>query len=217
MRKIVYMVLLVSGLAYAQDPDKGGPGYLAQVGTVFRDIPIEGSPYFNEQYRVGKTQVNGKTVRLLMRHNALTDQIELKDVKQKEFNMLQRSDLTAEFGGRNYIYKEYRESGKKSGGYFIPLNEGRAVLFFKPKKVFVQAVKPDNGYDTFKPPVYKDVSSYFLKIGDQPMEELTLNRGNILKAFKDKAGILKTYVSRNNLNLRNEVEVLQLLEYYNSL
>ncbi len=217
MKRIVYLVLLVFGLTYGQDPDGGGPGYLAQIGTVIRDIPIEGSPYFNERYKVGNTEINGKTVRLLMRHNALTDQIELKDVKQKEFNMLHRKDLEADFDGRKYIYKEYTESGKKVGGYFNPLNDGRAVLFFKPKKVFVQATKPDHGYDTFKPPVYKDVSSYYLKIGNQPIQELTLSKGAVLKTLKDKSGALKNFVSRNGLKLRSEKEVLQLLEYYNSI
>jgi hypothetical protein len=103
MRYLIFLSMLLGGFSHAQDPDAGRPGYLAQVGTVFHEIPIEGSPYFDEVYKPGNTQVNGKTVRLLMRHNALTDEIELKDVKQKEFNMLRRKDLEANFGGRNYI------------------------------------------------------------------------------------------------------------------
>ncbi len=214
--KSILFFLLFAALSYGQ-VQESVPGYDSQVGIVFHEVPIQGSPYLDELYKVGNTIVNGKEVRLLMRYNAYNDQIELKDRKQNAFNLLKRKDLEAHFDGKRYVYWAYIEDGVKKQGYFNPLNTGKTVLYFKPKKVFVQAEKPDNGYDTFDPPVYKDVSGYYLQKGDQPLEAVRLAKGPLLRAMKDKSPALKKYISEQDLNPKNEKEAVRLVNFYNSL
>jgi len=216
-----FMLLFFIGIfvSFGQSTELGGrsnPGYDSQVGIVIKDIPIEGSQYFNEMYAVGNTFVNGRNVRLLMRYNALTDQIEMKDKYQKSFNLLRRKDLEAKFGGKTYRMMDYVDNGKKIQGYFNPLNEGNVILYYKPRKIFVQAEKPDNGYDTFDPPIYKDVSQYYLKIGSQPLVEITLNKRQLTKYLTNNSNNLKQFIADNDLRLKTEQEVIQLLNYYNS-
>lgn len=185
---------------------------------MIEEVPIEGSPYFIEMYTVGETFVNGRNVRLLMRYNAYADQIEMKDKYQKSFNLLKRKDLEANFGGKTYRILAYEENGRKKQGYFNPLNEGHVTLFYKPKKVFVQAEKPENGYDDYSPPTYKDVSAHYLQIGSEKVVQITLNKRQLLKYLRNEHfSELKQYVSDNELKLKTEKEVLQLLNYYNSL
>ena len=193
------------------------PGYESQIGIVIKEVPIKGSPYFNDMYTVGETFVNGRNVRLLMRYNAFSDQIEMKDKYQKSFNLLRRTDLQAKFGGKTYKLLDYVEFGKKQQGYFVPLNEGHAVLLHKPRKMFVQAEKPENGYDTYNPPVYRDVSAYYLQIGSAEPVEIALNKRQLLRNLNQYSASLKQYISDNNLKLKSEAEAIKLLNYYNSL
>ncbi len=221
MRAILILLILSVTVSSAQITElsrRAVPSYESQVGIVIEEVPIEGSPYFVELYVVGNTFVNGRNVRLLMRYNAFSDQIEMKDKYQKSFNMLKRKDLEAHFGGKTYRIMDYVENGKKKQGYFNPLNEGYVTLYYKPKKVFVQAEKPENGYNDYSPPTYKDVSTYYLQLGSQQAVEINLNKRQLLKYLRDEHfSDIKQYVSDNDLKLKTEKEVLQLLNYYNSL
>ena len=219
MKTLILLFFMGICVSFGQSTELGGrsnPGYDSQIGIVYKDIPIEGSQYFNEMYVVGNTFVNGRNVRLLMRYNALTDQIEMKDKYQKSFNLLKRKDLEAKFGGKTYKILEYVENGEKKQGYFVPLNEGHVVLLHKPRKAFAQAVKPENGYDEFTPPVYKDISAYYLKIGSQDPVEISLNKRHLLKYLNGNISGLKQFIADNDLRLRTEQEVILLLNYYNA-
>ena len=82
MRAILILLILSVTVSSAQITElsrRAVPGYESQVGIVIEEVPIEGSPYFVELYVVGNTFVNGRNVRLLMRYNAFSDQIEMKD------------------------------------------------------------------------------------------------------------------------------------------
>ncbi len=215
MKFFIHIVLLFGYCVYGQR--EPSPGYLGQIGIIFEDVPIEGSPYFDDMYKAGTTTVNGKEVRLLMRYNALNDQIELKDVRQKEFNLLKRKDLSADFGGRKYRLMSYTDNFKLKEGYFIALNEGRAVLLYKPKKEFVQARLPENGYDSYKPPVYQDVSGYYMKIEGGDLAPIRLGKGPVLKKLNDRSGRLKQFIRENQLDLSSEMAVIQLLDHFNEV
>ncbi|MEX0290118.1 MAG: hypothetical protein AB3N14_13495 [Flavobacteriaceae bacterium] len=218
MRTFLLLFFLGIGVSFGQisELSRGSvPSYDSQVGTVFEEVPIQGSPYFNERYVVGNTVVNGKSVRLLMRYNAYSDQIEMKDKYQKSFNLLKRTDLEATFGGKIYRMLAYAEDGEEKKGYFNPLNSGFVKLYHKPKKVFVQAEKPDNGYDEFDPPVFKDVSAYYLQVGSQPLVKINLNKRQLLKHLKEESVSVRKYVEENNLKLKTEEEIVRLLNFHN--
>lgn len=221
MKAILILLILSVSVSSAQITElsrRAVPSYESQVGIVIEEVPIEGSPYFTELYVVGNTFVNGRNVRLLMRYNAFSDQIEMKDKYQKTFNLLKRKDLEAHFGGKTYRIMDYVENGKEKQGYFNPLNEGYVTLFYKPKKIFVQAEKPESGYDEYSPPTYKDVSSHYLKVGSQEAVEITLNKRQVLKYLRDEHfSEVKQFVSDNDLKLKSEEEVLLLLNFYNSI
>ncbi|HMB63444.1 MAG TPA: hypothetical protein VKN36_10250 [Eudoraea sp.] len=222
MKNIVLSFFCISSLSFGQMQGLGiaqesSPGYDAQVGILYNDVPILGTPYLDELYKVGNTVVNGKEVKLLMRFNAFDDQIELKDRKQHSFNMQRRSDLEASFGGKRYVFMKYREGETTREGYFNPLNTGKAVLYFKPRKIFRQAEKPDHGYDVYDPPTYKDISSYHIKIGNQPLTPVRLAKGPLLKVLKDKSSALKKYISTYQLKIKDEKDALKLINYYNTL
>ncbi len=225
MKNIFFIlaVFLISGTCFGQvsgfDPVAGNDRSWndMQIGTVFEEVPILGSPYLDEMYRMGVADVNGKKIRLLMRFDAYNNQVEMKDRNQKSFNLLKKENLEATFNGRTYRVMEFNENGEKVLAYVNPLNEGEAVLYFRPRKVFVQAEKPDHGYDVYDPPRYKDDHAYYLQVGSQAPQEIKLSKGSVLRVLRDKAPQLKDFISEMNLKVRTEAEVLAVVKHYNNL
>jgi hypothetical protein len=188
-----------------------------QIGTVFKEVPIQGTPYTDDIYKMGLASVNGKKIRLLMRYDAYNDQIELIDKKQKSFNLLKKMNIDAEFEGRTYKVVELLDNGKNELVYANPLIEGDVVLYFKPRKVFVQAQKPETGYDEYIPPKFKDDSTYLIQRKGEAAEEIRLAKGPLIKFLRDKAPQLRKYISSEALDLKDEADATKLIQYYNSL
>jgi hypothetical protein len=91
------------------------------------------------------------------------------------------------------------------------------VLYLKPRKVFIQAESPENGYDDYEPPRYEEAHSYFIEREGHAPEEIRLAKRPLLRFLDDKLPELKRYVAENNLDLSSEKDAVRLLEYYNSL
>ncbi len=111
------------------------------------EVPILGSPYVNEIYKKGETLINGETkTAALMRYDALNEAVEIMDPNnRKPRKLLRRKNIAATFDGKTYQVLEYKDGKKIKLGYFNALNEGEAVLLYRPKKKFVQAETPENG------------------------------------------------------------------------
>ena len=221
MNRLLILMFFISNLCFSQGVQGIGrpAGVLtpAQMGMSFFEVPIDGSPYMNEIFKKGKTIINGKhTSDALMRYDAYRDAIEIKNENDVARTLLRRSNIVADIDGTIYMVREYRESGENKLGYFNPLNEGYARLLKKPKKIFVQAENPENGYDTFKPAKYQDISMYYMQKGDEPAIETKLSKRKILSFLDDSSEILKQYIKKNELNMRLESDIIQLINYYNT-
>lgn len=221
MNRLLILMFFISNLCFSQGVQGIGrpAGVLtpAQMGMSFFEVPIDGSPYMNEIFKKGKTIINGKhTSDALMRYDAYRDAIEIKNENDVARTLLRRSNIVADIDGTIYMVREYRESGENKLGYFNPLNEGYARLLKKPKKIFVQAENPENGYDTFKPAKYQDNSMYYMQKGDEPAIETKLSKRKILSFLDDSSEILKQYIKKNELNMQSESDIIQLINYYNT-
>jgi hypothetical protein len=126
-------------------------------------------------------------------------------------------NIDAEFEGRTYKVVELLDNGKNELVYANPLNEGDVVLYFKPRKVFVQAQKPETGYDEYIPPKFKDDSTYLIQRKGEAAEEIRLAKGPLIKFLRDKAPQLRKYISSEALDLKDEADATKLIQYYNSL
>lgn len=218
MKKTLLLSILISFGLYGQDYTTGNARSFQdmQIGTVWEEVPVQGSPYYDDVYRVGETLVNHRNVRLLMRYNAYLDQIEMKDKYGKAFNLLKRKDLTATIAGKRYVLLEYKDKNKKVTGYFLPQNNGATVLYWKPKKVFVQAAKPESGYDEFRMPEYADASAFYLSVDGETPEKIQLSKRSVLRNLKGNRSGIKDFILKNNLKLKSAEDVVKLLDFYNT-
>ncbi|MFX0555441.1 hypothetical protein ACOCEA_01505 [Maribacter sp. CXY002] len=218
MKKIIYLFLFASGFIQGQTIGNGdGITTDTQAGIVIKEVPINGSVYINDLYKKGTTLINDiSKTDALMRYDAFHDAVEILDENGTARKLLRRKQIKAIFDGKTYEVVEYQTGEKTKLGYFNPLNEGRTQLYFKPKKTFIQAEKPDNGYDTYTPPHYKDISAYYVKTGESPAQEVKLNMRSILKIIGDGNESLKQFIIDYNLNLKKVEDIIRLIEYHNT-
>lgn len=226
MKKLLILGVFLPGIALGQAVTDPGFNDIQgndrswqdmQIGTVFKEVPIEGTPYVDEIYKMGVASVNGKEINLLMRFDAFNDQIELIDKRNKSFNLLKKDNIEAEFEGKTYKVVEYAKKGEKKLVYANPLNTGEVVLYFKPRKVFVQAVKPEHGYDSFEPPRYKEDNFYLIQRNREAAEEIRLAKSPLIRYLRDKAPQLRDFIASKELDLKKEKDAVELINYYNSL
>ena len=217
MSKLVYLALIASlhSAVWAQSPSV--PGYLSQLTFPMVEVDIEGTPYYNEAYRLGQVIFEGEKHTFFFRFNAYKDRIELKDRTKRLYHLKKNEIIEPVFGERIYQLRNYLEDDVLKLGYFIPLNRGEAILYFKPRKIFVQAEKPDNGYGEYSPPYYKDVSGYYVQLGNSLPSPIKLSRRSIMNVLGAKHEDLKEFTNRNQLDLRNEKDVVRLFNFYNRI
>lgn len=219
MNKLYFPFMFFLSLGYGQVIGNGdGITTDVQVGIVYREVPIEGSAYVNDIYKNGKIYIND-VVRseALMRFDAVNEAIEILNENGEPRKLFRQNSIKATFDNLIYEVAEYKEGHNTKMAYFNPLNDGDIKLLFRPKKAFLQAENPDNGYDSFSPPKYKDVSSYYLKFGNNPAESINLSKRAILKALGQHEKTLKDYISTQELNLRNQKDAIQLIQFFNTL
>ncbi|MGI0108309.1 hypothetical protein [Salinimicrobium sp. WS361] len=177
---------------------------------------VQGSQYPTEEFQQGTVNILDKSFTTLVRYNALSDAFEIKDPTGEITTLLRRPDITVELNGSDYEIEYFiDDNGIRRQGYFQKLNDGDAV-FLKRRGVIKQdAVRATNSYGRDKPASLDHYEKYFLKKGDTPAEEVRLKRKDILRQLNNEE--VEQFVKKHKFKLKNESEVIQTLEFYNSL
>ena len=213
--KLLLIIALLHGSISAQSSP--GPGYLSQLIIPMIEVPILGTPYYEESYRLGQVSFEGERFNFFFRFNALRDRIELKDRTNRLYHLQKNEVIEPKFGGKIYQLKSFYEDDILRIGYFIPLNKGKTILYFKPKKTFVQAKSPDHGYEEYKQPYYKDVSLYYVQFDNYLLMPVELSKRSLLNMFHSRHSEIEEYARRNELDYRAERDAVILVNYYNRI
>lgn len=174
----------------------------------------EGTPYLVKDFVLGKLTIdNDKVFNVSLRYNAYTDEFEMKDSKQAIVAVLKKSNIVVEILSTRYKLFDY--GGKLR--YFTVLNtEGTTQLLKRDIKKFFKAKDAQNGYSSSKPARFVLKSEFFFKKSNS-IRQINLNKKTILAALNEKAAKLKKFIKTNKLKLKNEDEVIKLINYYNSI
>ncbi|MGB5820606.1 MAG: hypothetical protein WBG90_14070 [Saonia sp.] len=184
----------------------------------YSDVKANGSPFLDEEYKAGEVIINGKvTLRGKLRYNAHRSEVEVLEKDDTSFSLLKRSYISAKIGSKAFKIFTYKEGDLERTAYFNPLNEGETVLLFKPEVKLKSARIPSTNYDRYSPPTYIEISSYYLKKGKDSAEKIRLKKKDILALLSDKSAALKSFISEQNLKLKQEEDMIKLVDHYNSL
>lgn len=185
----------------------------------YSDAKVKGSPYLENEYQNGEIYVNDSLeVTAPLRYNAYKSQIEVSDSDDTFFTLLKRPYINVEIGNREYKMFTYNnDKDQNRVAYFNPLNNGQIVLLFKPEIILKRGSGPSTSYDREVPPKYIDVSRYYVKIRDEPARKVKLKKKTFTSILKDRKREVAAFIKENDLNLRNEKDVLLLLDFYNGI
>ena len=146
---------------------------------------IQGTPYLNEQFEVGKitTPEDSVFANIELRYNAFSDDLEFKQ-GENVFNIGYKTIVKkAEFGGDIFSCRSYEVDGNIRDGFFKILMEGRATLMAKYKILFLDRVEAQ-AFSDYQPARFDIVRmEYFLAFDRNPSK---------IKAMKWKAIFRKT-------------------------
>lgn len=221
MKKILFLALLVPTICFSQRidiPIEFVRNNLNDSGVP--NVNYKGSPYLNKEFVEGKVTVNNDmTYNREIRYNAYSDIFEFKD-ENNEIKTLQKSNIvTVKIEGKFFEMYDYLSNNSAKEGYFEKLNRnGKTILLKQHHKKFIDAVKANSSYQEDTPAKFVLNTSYFVKKDElSPAIKIILKKKNILRVLKDKEVSIKEYISKKKPNFKNEQEVAQLFDYYNSL
>jgi len=185
-------------------------------------IPINGNPYLKKKFSEGIIELydGSKSDEILMRYNIARD----------VFEVIQGNDtLTLNQGykvkhifydDKKFIYDpEMREnSERKYNGFFEVCEEGELSLYRKWYKdlLYDSFVGNYQGGSGTKEYYYVDKTMFIGKIKDQK-GFLFKSKNKFLKNIDKDKKIVKDFIKQNKIKLKNEEDLVKLVEFYNNI
>ncbi|MCD6564386.1 MAG: hypothetical protein J7K53_00430 [Bacteroidales bacterium] len=183
---------------------------------------IEGEPYYpGKEFTSGTIyhRDSTKTINVPMRLNHYIDQIEFKH--GKNIMMFVKPDEIdhIEFGHQTFIYSEFVPSiGKPDVGFFEVMARGYCKLLYRRSSEIKRENLPVSDFSGGNYRDYfKITEEYYIKKGDEPAQFIRKSKRKILKALSDYTNELEDYINNNNLTLKSDDEVIDLIYHYNAL
>ena len=175
---------------------------------------VSGSPYVKEEFLPGTITANGESYQAMLRYNGYQDYFEVQNPDGSKKTILRRPSIRITIGNDHYEVRDYVKENSIRKGYFKIIEDGRNQLLLRQKIQFKDAVVATSSYERDEIASLKPDFQYYLKKGDQPAVKVRLNKKEFINHFEKKSKI-KSFIKNNNLRLKKESEVVELLRYLN--
>ncbi|WP_040250003.1 hypothetical protein [Psychroserpens mesophilus] len=197
---------------------------LIDVTPVVLNESVEGSPYINEKFLPATISASEGDV-FYVRYNAMSDEFEVKGDQNKAYALNRyRRDIVIEILPLKKTYQVvgyYDDERNENFGYFLYLTNPKAktVLFKKEKIIFIDEQKASTGYDSNDPAKYKRINDkFFIKLnGKKILSELPNKRKDLAKLFSEHEDSVIAYMKENRIKTSKEEDLIQLINYVNTL
>jgi len=189
--------------------------------TEKRYVNITGSPYFSDEFYPGTVVLSDgkKYDNLLIQLDEVRDAMLFKenkpDAKTLEFTTTPVLEFTLKTGTGNPVkFKNIAGADTKINGFCQILLEGKTSLLKKTKKSIIQNAT----YNTAN--IEKTIASstlYALQAADQKVTMVKGDKKAFLKALADRSKEIEAYVNEQNIDFKNDADLVKLITYYNTL
>lgn len=182
-----------------------------------------GSPYVSDTFLpTSLFYKDDKISSIFYRHNALNDEVEI--MKANVDGELARSlardkNLNIRSNGQKLSFKTFVTVKKRTtNGYLTELYSGEEYDLYKRIKVkFTEGTPAQNSFVAAVPAKFsKFTEYYFQKKGVNKIDEIVAKNNKLLSLLDDsKKTIVKTYLKENNLNIKNETDLIKVFKFLN--
>lgn len=217
--KIFICILSMFPFINAQNIDIASESQLI-TRSVSPKIEAEGSPYINEDFSPVRISLS-KDQLFAARYNAYTNEMEVQINDDKTIALDNSIDIKVTFTTTNKTYKTENyitDKGIAKRDFLVSLIENEKYSLLKEERInFYEKVEAPSSYQKAKPARFERASSYYyIKINNE-VTFLPQKKNDFLKAFPKQASKLKSYLKSNKLNPKNEDELIEIIEYLNTL
>jgi len=181
---------------------------------------VEGSIYFESKFKEGNIVHLDKEIdiKTKLRYNAFNDEIELIDNSNGSESIkvaIKDFDIISYFDNKEFIFMSYLDSNKQNKeGYLNPIYKGSRVnIYEKKRKKFLKGKESVNSLDIAHPPRYTDEIEYYISFNESKPSFVKLSKKSILNTF-NKSNDIKSFYSKNRLNLREISSLIEIAKYY---
>jgi hypothetical protein len=206
----------------------GGGDINGMVMTLNKEYEgVRGTPFLSDQwargavsFRDGKTHEN-LPLKLDLYANEVLYKRPAGDSVFLNTRNIRQLTIIDDATGASLLFKNQPFSSdaqfKPKSDFYQVIYEGKSGFYLKRRKSILKAnytgaYNEGRAYDEFV-----NESIYYLRKPDNSLEKIKLNKSSVLSALKDKQSQVKSFVSKEKLALKEEADVVKVLEYYDSL
>ena len=182
---------------------------------------IEGSPYYNDKFVLGKILVNGKDIpgNYALRYNAYNDQVELQGAEVTEA-LIKAVNYSCVINNKKFVYRTYKPKKKEAPimGYFEVLtSETNGLLLKQNRMKYKEALEAKTSMTQPLPARFIPYTNYyFLKNGTSVAT--LVSKKTVLDNFEPEVqATMKKFIKAEKIDFKKERDLVRLFNYYASL
>lgn len=178
---------------------------------------INGTPYLDEAYVQGVIFYGNKIHKAPIRYNAFQDLIEYQQNGQAIVLDPSATIKKVQLGTSMFVSLPYEINGKLKFGYFELLDSGKVTVFSR-KKIGFQAARKGGALDGGDQPAQfkRSPDVFYYQIGNGTLQEIESIK-SMIGSFPDKQEELTRFAKKEKISPKKEKEIIQFVQYYNSL
>ncbi|NND14807.1 MAG: hypothetical protein HKN89_00610 [Eudoraea sp.] len=185
---------------------------------------FRGSPYVSNNF-AGTTLYYKEDLigDIYYRFNSLNQEIEIKTTNSSDegIRSLGRDKgISIVIDGRPMSFKTFIDkTNRTTNGYLVTLEDtGKYKLYKRYHATFQEGLKASNSFAKDVPAKFTQYIEYYIEQeGANRVDYIKLNKGSVLRTVSsEKRNALKEYIKDNELNLRNEVDLVKVIQFLNS-
>ncbi len=182
---------------------------------------VKGSTYFNESFLPGKVVVDNNEARnLMLRYNAYSDEMEVRQGKDSLVVLLKNSDIECLLGSEVIACVPFTTTGEDINlGFMTVLHQGEKYkLYVRKTKKLKDGYRPANSLQGSFPDRLVDDIALYGATTDGTARPLGRSRRSVLSFFaENEKGQLKTFIKKNNLKMNKESNLIALFKHAENL
>lgn len=191
--------------------------------NVLDDPSIQGSPYTSNSFSQAPLFYKDDAIgTVFYRYNAFNEEMEVKKTKLDEEaiqSLAKDKNLNIRPNGQKMSFHTFvTAENRTTNGYLIQLVDGEEYDLYKRINVkFTEATASQNSFVKAIPARFSQFTEFYVQKKDvNRIDEVLPKKGKLLKLLDDTKKITtKEYLKDNNLNLKNEADMIKVFEFLN--
>ncbi len=176
-------------------------------------LAVDGSPYLNDEWKSGLVYLkDGKVMEIEMLNLNIHKNVIAYMKGSNVYNSSKDLDVER-FQIGNQIFIAQNIDNQKV--FLQKISDGDRITLYKQTTCDFVAGQPSKGYIEATRPKYVPKSEYFAQLPGKGVVNFKLKKKEILSFMLDKESAINSFISKNNMNVKNESELIQVFDYYN--